>query len=51
MDAVEKRANIKYLMKKGLTPKEIYKDLVRTLGKDAPSKATVCRWIKPINRF
>ena len=45
MDAVEKRANIKYLMKKGLTPKEIYKDLVRTLGKDAPSKPTVCRWI------
>ena len=45
MDAVEYRANIKYLMKKGLTPMEIYKDLVETLGKDAPSKTTVCRWI------
>ena len=32
MEKVEVRAVIKYLCKKGMTPKEIYKDFMKTLG-------------------
>ncbi|UYV62056.1 hypothetical protein LAZ67_1007664 [Cordylochernes scorpioides] len=41
METNEIRAVIKYLCKKGKSPKEIYKDMVDTLRKDAPSYSTV----------
>ena len=41
---------IKYLHKKGLAPKAIHADMVATLGKDAPSYATVKRWVAAFKR-
>ena len=45
MDKIGERAVIQYLYKKGLTPKDIHNDMLATLGKDAPSYATVKRWV------
>ena len=38
MDKKEARAVIKYLQKKGtgMSPKEIHKDMIQTLGGDSP---------------
>ena len=44
MDNIWHRGVIKYLHKKGLTPKDIHADMVATLGDTAPSYATVKRW-------
>ncbi|UYV79337.1 hypothetical protein LAZ67_17002197 [Cordylochernes scorpioides] len=41
METNEIRAVIKYLCKKGMSPKEIYEDMVDTLREDAPSYSTV----------
>jgi hypothetical protein len=41
MKKVEIRAVIKYLCKKGMSPKEIYEDFIDTLGKESPSYSTV----------
>ncbi|UYV70185.1 hypothetical protein LAZ67_7002111 [Cordylochernes scorpioides] len=38
-------ALIKYLCKKGMSPKEIYEDMVDTLREDAPSYSTVKKWV------
>ena len=35
---------IKYLLKKGLAPKDIYADMVATLGDDGPALSTVKNW-------
>ena len=40
----EVRAVIKYLRLKGLSPHEVYDDLVQTLGGSAPSYFTVKKW-------
>ena len=45
MDKIGERGVIQYLHKKGLTPKDIQNYMVATLGKDAPSYATVKRWV------
>ena len=45
MDKIGERAVIQYLHKKGLKPKDIDSDMVATLGKNAPSYATVKRWV------
>ena len=45
MDKIDERAVIQYLHKKGLTPKDIRNDMAATLWKDAPSYATVERWV------
>jgi hypothetical protein len=37
MEKDEIRAIIKYLCKKGMSPKEIYEDSMDTLGKESPS--------------
>ena len=50
MDKIGERAVIQYLHKKGLTPKDIHNDMVATLGKDAPSYATVKRWVVVFKR-
>ncbi|XP_071084006.1 protein GVQW3-like [Haliotis cracherodii] len=50
MEKQEKRAVIKYLYKKGLTPNAIYEDMLSTLGEDAPSYATVKRWVAEFKR-
>ncbi|UYV84125.1 hypothetical protein LAZ67_X001261 [Cordylochernes scorpioides] len=41
METNEIRAVIEYLCKKGMSPKEIYEDMVDTLREDAPSYSTV----------
>ncbi|UYV65562.1 hypothetical protein LAZ67_3004702 [Cordylochernes scorpioides] len=41
----EIRAVIKYLCKKGMSPKEIYEDMVDTLREDNPSYSTVKNWV------
>ena len=50
MDKIGERAVIQYLHKKGLTPKDIHNDMVAILGKDAPSYATVKRWVAEFKR-
>ena len=50
MDKIGERAVIQYLYGKGLTPKNIHNDMVATLGKDAPSYATVKRWVAEFKR-
>jgi hypothetical protein len=44
MEKVEIRAVIKYLCKKGMSPKEIHEDFIDTLGKVSPSYSTV-NWL------
>ena len=50
MDKIGERAVIQYLHKKGLTPEDIHNDMVATLGRDAPSYATVKRWVAEFKR-
>ncbi|UYV61879.1 hypothetical protein LAZ67_1006929 [Cordylochernes scorpioides] len=45
METNEIRAVIKYLCKKGMSPKEIYEDMVDTLREEAPSYSTVEKWV------
>ena len=44
MEKFEIRAVIKHLYQKGMPPKEIHEDFVKTLGKEFPSYSTVKRW-------
>ena len=44
MDNLEIRAVIKYLVKKGLQPRQIYDDMLLTLEANAPSYSTVKKW-------
>ena len=41
---MEIRAVIKYFCKKGMPPKEIHGDFMKTLGKESPSYITVKKW-------
>lgn len=50
MEKLEDRAAIKYLQKKGLTPKEIHEDMVTTLVASAPSYSTVKKWSAEFKR-
>ena len=50
MDQNEKRAVIKYLNLKGLTPSGIAADMKVVLGDDAPSYATIYRWVAEFKR-
>lgn len=50
MDKNEKRSVIKYLHLKGLSPQQIYLDMSEVLGDDAPSQATVYRWVAEFRR-
>lgn len=50
MDAIEKRAVIKYLVKKGMCAQDIYKDMIETLGDDSPSLSTIKRWTAQFKR-
>jgi len=46
MDKVSERAVIQYLHTKSITSKDIiHTAMVATLGNDAPSNATVKRWV------
>ena len=38
------RAVIRYLCKKGMTPKGIYEDFMKTLENESPSYSTVKKW-------
>jgi len=48
MDKVEKRAVMKYLFIKGMSCKDIYDDMLATLGDDAPSYSVVKNWVAGI---
>lgn len=50
MDKVEYRAVIKYLVFKGLTPKEIKNEFDSTLGESSPSFSTVKKWAAEFRR-
>ena len=50
MDKNEKRAVIKYLHLKRLTQNKISTDMKNVLGDNAPSQATVYRWVAEFNR-
>ena len=50
MDKIGESAVIQYLHKKGLTPKDIHNHMVATLGKAAPSYATMKRWVAEFKR-
>ena len=50
MDKIGERTVIQYLHKKGFTPKDIHNEMVATLRKDAPSYATVKRWVAEFKR-
>ena len=44
MEKVEVRAMIKYLCKKGITPKEFHEGFMKTLGNESLSYSTVKKW-------
>ena len=50
MEKVEVRAVIKYLCRKGMSPKEIHEDFMKSLGKDSPYYSTVKKWAAEIRR-
>ena len=50
MERVEVRTVIKYLCKKGMTPKEFHKDFMKTLGNESPSYSTVKIWAAEFKR-
>mgnify|MGYP003487327817 FL=1 len=50
MEKNEKRAVIKYLHMKGLSPQQIHEDVKEVLADDAPSQATVYRWVAELKR-
>ena len=49
-EKLEIRAVIKYFCKKGMQPKEIHKDFMKTLGKESPSYSTVKQWAAQFKR-
>ena len=49
MEKVEVRAVIKYLCKKGMTPKEIREYFMKTLGNESPY-CTVKKWAAEFKR-
>ena len=50
MEKDEKRAVIKYFNMKGLSPQQIHEDMKEVLVDDAPSQATVYRWVAELKR-
>ena len=50
MDQVEVRAVIKYLCKKGMTPKEINEDFMKTFWNESPSYSDVKKWTVEFKR-
>ena len=44
MEQVEVTAIIRYLCKKGMSPKEIYEDFIENLEKESPSHSAVKKW-------
>ena len=50
MEKVEVRAVIKYPCKKGMTPKEIHEDFMKTIGNESPSYSTVKQWAAEFKR-
>ena len=50
MEKVEVRTVIKYLCRKGVTPKEIHEDFMKTLWNEPPSYSTVKKWVAEFTR-
>lgn len=50
MENLQNRAVIKYLWQKGLSTKEIHKDMIKTLGESAVSYSLVKKWVAEFKR-
>ena len=50
IEKLEIRAVIKYFFKKGMTPKEIHEDFIKTIGKESFSYSTVKIWAAEFKR-
>ena len=44
------RAVVKYFCKKGMSPKEIHEDFIKTLGNESPSYRMVKKWAAEFKR-
>jgi transposase len=50
MDKTEYRAVIKFLVKEGLTPNEIYSKFIEVYGDSSPSFSTIKKWAAEFKR-
>ena len=50
MDKKEARSVIKYLQKKGITPKAVHQDMAETIGGDSSSYSTIKKWAADFKR-
>jgi transposase len=50
MDKIEFRAVIKFFVKEGLTPNEIYSKFVKVYGDSSPSFSTIKKWAAEFKR-
>ena len=51
MDKIEYRAVIKFFVKEGLTPKEIYSKFIKVYGDSSPSFSTIKKWAAEFNPY
>ena len=50
MDKIEYRAVIKFFVKEGLTPNEIYSKFIKVYGDSSPSYSTIKKWAAQFKR-
>jgi histone-lysine N-methyltransferase SETMAR len=50
MDKIEYRAIIKFFVKEGLTPNEIYSKFIKVYGDSSPSFSTIKKWAAEFRR-
>jgi transposase len=50
MNKIEYRAVIKFFVKEGLTPKEIYSKFIKVYGDCSPSFSTIKKWAAEFKR-
>jgi transposase len=50
IDKIEYRAVIKFFVKEGLTPKEIYSKFIKVYGDPSPSFSTIKKWAAEYKR-
>jgi len=50
MDKIEYRALIKFFVKEGLTPNEIYSKFINVYGDSSPSFSTIKKWAAEFKR-
>jgi transposase len=50
MDKIEYRAVIKFFVKEGLTPNEVYSKFMKVYGDSSPSFSTIKKWVAEFKR-